>query len=82
MSGVLPPANGLVAGLAQLRAAGKWTGPVKVSLRTRDNVTLEFVERGDGGWQLYGQANPAAPWRRDFASLDELDAHTCGSCAP
>src|SRR4051812_33959062 len=66
--------KGLHLGLQRLRANG-WSGAVKVRARMRTKAELEFIQRGDGGWELYGPVDPKAKWRRSFASLGELDGY-------
>jgi hypothetical protein len=75
VSGVLPPAKDLVSGLAQARAAGG-TGPVKVCIRTRDMVNLQYVEGPGRTWVLYGKPQLLGRrWRRQFATLRALDKY-------
>jgi hypothetical protein len=72
---VLPPAKGLVAGLAQVRTAGD-VAPMKISIRTRDRVNLQYIEGQGRSWLLYGTPPVfGRRWRRKFATLRALDKY-------
>jgi hypothetical protein len=72
---ILTPTAGLLTGLARARANG-YTGPIKVSVRTRENVSLQYVEGPGGSWVLHGKPSLLGRrWRRKFTTARSLDRY-------